>query len=111
MKYSIAELRALEKVATPGPWRCEQDWTWELFGGNDALIGKIIQAASRGFDHANDASLIVAARNALPDLLDLLEEAERMAQYYASLDPLAIQHWDMTAKALAFLDKLKKATR
>lgn len=74
MTIDIAKLRELEKSATPGPWQVgeENESRAEIFAR------RVIATVHRdrfGAPRPDDASLIVAARNALPALLDELEAA------------------------------------
>ena len=95
MKYSIEELRALEKAATPGPWH--------LHEGD--LVDEHHEDIYWAEDDAPDLKVILAARNAFPDLLDLLEEAGKLIE--ASLEPLVIAgDREVYTQARAFLAKL-----
>jgi hypothetical protein len=62
----VKRLRELLSTATPGPWHAED---WYLSTGDDEL-------AEFGVKNSPEAALIVAAVNALPDLLTALEAAE-----------------------------------
>ena len=71
-----AELRKLAEAATPGPWW--QEWVegdeWYAVYGQptgDLVCPEVCTAGD-----ADDTNLLVAAVNALPDLLDALEKAE-----------------------------------
>lgn len=76
MTVDTAELRRLLAEATPGPWRTEvggQVWSWVRPNGRRFV------ATTRYRTHPEDApnaALIVAAVNALPGLLDRIEELE-----------------------------------
>jgi hypothetical protein len=67
----VAKLRRMLERATPGEWKYRDNlWqgTWAIdglagFDGNGSVL----------LDSLHDAALIVAARNALPGLLDELE--------------------------------------
>lgn len=87
-KIDIAELRRLLEKATRGPW--EQSARNEILGavdgdGEDVVIGAL--GVSSGFrSHAytvckreapDNAALVLAAVNALPSLLDQLEQTQR----------------------------------
>lgn len=81
----IAELRALEKAATGGPWV----WGWttdvmerpSLFAGKtDSYLVSGICATGRTNSGYNDAALIAAMRNALPDLLYAMHAACNLAE-------------------------------
>lgn len=93
-EFDIAALRALEKAATPGPWLIESDgivtsaalpppehWPGEhseIIGSTD--VRRIVQTDSGYYPPREaDAALIVAMRNALPALLDALDEATKPA--------------------------------
>ncbi len=69
----LAELERLEREATPGPWGCEADGDYEeiaeLFGQAVRGDGKSSTVILSQCCPLPDAALIVAARNALPDLL------------------------------------------
>ena len=70
----IEQLKALEKAATPGPW----DWATAYVGWDAALSEDLPEI---------DARLACHARNALPDLLALLEEArDRISTF--------LRYWD-----------------
>lgn len=86
----IAELRRLASEATPGPWRAilpdEEDASVVLDddGPGVAEIARMGQAGAEFYDHKN-ASLIVAARNALPRLLNEIERLRERERYFALL--------------------------
>src|SRR5262249_55384626 len=77
----IEELTRLEQAATPGPWTTEaglkfsgENWLLASLGnGYDDLDHWVtpdhIRCSDMGGGAAEDAALIAAARNALPDLL------------------------------------------
>ncbi len=73
----MPDLRALLDAATPGPWRVEpngKDWAWTY--ARDSMVAGSIPA---------DAALIVAAVNALPALLAVLDaaiEAQEVVVYH-----------------------------
>lgn len=88
----IAELRALCKAATPGPWSVERrdeddgDIDYELYGSPYVWLFRIY-GDERDGQNKHDAELISAARTALPELLDevdelqgSLEDAQRIAR-------------------------------
>jgi hypothetical protein len=69
----LDRLRDLEASATPAPWQLSANdyiYTGRWFG----LIAKIAN------DMHNDAILIVESRNALPDLIERLGQAEAALQ-------------------------------
>lgn len=78
----IEELRALEQSATPGPWEAvigdNQREAWVLSGSGEALE---VTPRPEDWNDAGlrdaDAELITAMRNALPDLLAVVEAAQR----------------------------------
>lgn len=79
---TLSELERMEKEATPGPWRLDVDWTYEIIDANDAIIGKVVQA-SEDHDRVAEAALIVALRNAAPSLFRLARlglEAEKLLE-------------------------------
>lgn len=69
MKDKIAELVALEAKATPGPWSLGP--TIEGIWRDNDYIGHM------HWNPVDDASLIVAMRNALPQLLELIKDMLR----------------------------------
>lgn len=86
---TLDELRALERAATPGPWKAET-WYGEV-DGEFAAVGPHHQPQPVGEDGdyeddgptgtvamraEADAALIAAARNALPHLLAIAEAAQ-----------------------------------
>jgi hypothetical protein len=90
----IAELRALDAAAANAPWKAESPFT-----GNDWLVCSLgsdfeskhwavvtdgVHASDLRGCAREDAALIAAARNALPELLD---EIERLR---AILEPLRV---------------------
>jgi hypothetical protein len=79
----IAALRALEAKATPGPWR------FLYYDGHQAIVRRDDDTLfyNPGPDpDTDDAELLCAARNALPELLDRLERYEAALRFYA--DPM-----------------------
>jgi len=75
---NIAELRRLEAEARPRPWG--------LKGPNEAgdfTVGQIAQDDQEKDieQDRKDAALIVAMRNALPELLKALEAAQELADW------------------------------
>jgi hypothetical protein len=70
---TVANLRRLRDEATPGPWRDRGrgslgDRILRIKHGGEAPIG------------ANESALIVSAVNALPTLLDAVEERDRLRE-------------------------------
>lgn len=80
MELDLDALEALEKKATPGPWH----WTIEgidygYVGPNSertVLFGEDHEGAVSADD--NDAMCLVAARNALPELIRLARIGQRV---------------------------------
>jgi hypothetical protein len=71
----LAQLRALERAATPAPWvdDPEQSGIWsEEFQRYIVPIDDMRSNLPRGHEHPPDLALIAAVRNALPGLLDEL---------------------------------------
>lgn len=113
MKYTVAELRILEQAATTGPWKL---WGMTVMddptGTSDVDKCREIAQTSdpdRGL-RVHNANFIIAARNALPDLLDLLEEARELASALMKDDWMRGRTTPVTIQARAFLDKLRKET-
>ena len=67
----IAELRRLHEAATGGTW------FWQPGDHPPYAIWSALTVTAQ-VDRTDDAHLIVALRNALPELLDAAEEAERL---------------------------------
>lgn len=81
MTIDTEKLRALLAAATPGPWRAGTVETWNVYAdpNGDVMapgLGRVVAQMNRHYPHSNDAALIAAAVNALPELLDALEAAE-----------------------------------
>lgn len=80
----IAEIRAAEQDATPGPWELRTYW-------EDSCLRSIVRSeggvVARGFVahdlHTQDAAFIILAREAVPELL---AEVERLDQERRRLD-------------------------
>ena len=85
MNELTEHLRTLLDAATPGPWTftdvdpefadveiCSVDGTYVGQTSYDTLSGTTRNSI-------NDAALIVAVRNALPDLLEIIEAGEQEA--------------------------------
>ncbi len=68
----IDDLRALLALATARPWAHDEEGRWGTIinGDDDVLMIDECEAA--------DAALLVAAVNALPDLLDIADAAEAL---------------------------------
>ena len=63
-------LRELAENATPGPWLPHARYVWT------SELGGIIQNWSEDANAAADMELIAATRQAVPALLDMLDQAE-----------------------------------
>lgn len=69
----IARLRELEKKATPGPWKYSRPFEW-IESNKHQIIAQTWGKLETPFvNDVNNSALIIAARNALPDLLDEIE--------------------------------------
>ena len=100
-----ATLRALEKAATPGPWRLLDDYGLEVRDDdgervpNDGALG------------IANWTLVVAVRNALPHLLDAADECERLREVVEAAKEC---HWsppdgsDVECRLCAALARLEK---
>lgn len=99
-----AKLRALHEAATPGEWRFGE-LGHALWGGPDGEL--IYDSGARQHIGISDAALIVALRNALPALADLIEAAEAMAAHVPAINEAgpALKHYYAT---LARLDEVMK---
>lgn len=89
MTDRLDQLRALHQAATPGPWvLSDEQPADELYGPFHKLLrkGDVFRKPSIGYFMAAfnsqpaDAELIVAAVNALLDLLDGMAALERIAE-------------------------------
>lgn len=84
-----AELRRLLDAATPGPWEtdgCEvsQHWSrpepWRTIASSEVSCGPYCYGGrGQGIEQTEDATLIVAAVNAIPALLDAAAERDALA--------------------------------
>ena len=78
------QLRELAKNATPGPWTVEHGSDWGLDGRQvpQSSVSRADRATITWDDHGGevfvpaDAEFIAAARQAVPALLDMLDQAE-----------------------------------
>lgn len=83
----VEELRRLETLATPGPWKvttCMDYWVEAVNGGADAGVAHCGDVSWPDYEAKQkqweaNARLIAATRNALPSLLSALEQRERDA--------------------------------
>ncbi len=80
-----AELRRLLDAATPGPWRADGDAWIEAGSYDEVLTPAPVECMAYCYGGASrvnladvDRALIVAAVNALPDILADLEDAESL---------------------------------
>ena len=96
------QLRALAAAATPGPWVAGEPRGW---GDNDDEPQSDIDTPAGVLtwdDHGgevfkpDDAEFIAAARNALPALLDALDQAEARIQAARDVldNPIHLVDWD-----------------
>jgi hypothetical protein len=104
--FSLDELRRLEKDATPGPW--ERLGSWPESHVVNRAIDHIGICYMDGLleNRKADAALIVAMRNALPGLLDAIEQARThlrvaLLQQHPSDDQIILGH---VRDALAWLE-------
>lgn len=65
MTPDIEKLEALEKKATPGPWKTEEDSLNILYNSEPVVFGYDYYGVE------NNLELIIQARNALPSLLTI----------------------------------------
>lgn len=101
MKYSIEELRALRAGSTKLEYiHC--DYHHQVHIGGCAIAKEVKPA---------DLTYVAAACNALPDLLDILEEARELILALGAYgDEAKCLPSSLERAARAFLDKLKKET-
>jgi hypothetical protein len=76
MRVDIDKLEALEKAATPGPWRYEDSQL--LVNDPDTLVGLHVFSCCNWDDEAMEA--IVGIRNAFPELLSEVMELRGIAE-------------------------------
>ena len=77
----IEELKALEAKATKGPWRARYTYRRDAPGtlvAATAVGHQVVMDSGGGTHPSQNLQLIVAMRNALPDLLAAAEDRERM---------------------------------
>jgi hypothetical protein len=94
-------LRTLDAKMTEGPWHLSpepisEDWPLLVYGEGE-------QAKSNGSVRRRDAAPIVAIRNALPELVALVEAAEAVNDASERHDPFTGARADM-ALCAALLD-------
>lgn len=70
----VARLRRMLEAATPGPWKSPEGWCIQS-------PKYAVAITTRGPGQKRDAALIVAARNALPALLDAAEERDALRDF------------------------------
>jgi hypothetical protein len=80
MSGMVARLRELEAAATPGPWEVID----QIFFAGDDGLGEM--------DTQRDAALLVAARNALPQLLAIAEAVALIAEQQQKTLSVLRQH-------------------
>lgn len=105
----IKRLRELEKKATPGPWEVGDN---HLIFAADHKRTKIAgnyrwEYGRGGICFAADGDFIVAARNALPDLLDEIERLRWLADHID--DQIAKKLAGMQSDLAAALKRAEKA--
>ena len=104
----LDKLRKLEKAATPGPWAGvgeryvsqappETSWPGSIW---HEMEDDVLSVLVDGDINEANVRLIVAMRNALPDLLDVAEAAQ-MVRVFAT----NIAHWKALDAALAKLNR------
>lgn len=109
-------LRELAENATPGPWEADLDrhgetrGIWPTGPGEEQIIGSYVAADgydSQGWTGGTDENLefIAAARTAVPQLLDQIDQQEAeldswMTRAYEAETRLAgwMEHWNATAR-------------
>tara|TARA_Y100001951_G_scaffold88698_2_gene80459 strand:+ start:2835 stop:3218 length:384 start_codon:yes stop_codon:yes gene_type:complete len=108
MTDDVAELRKLLEAATPGPW-FTLDPPWLPGGAETSILAEspdphvarficdfdlcMMDDDDRKSENPDaDAALIVAAVNALPDLLDRLEKAEQALREIRDCRGVTIEH-------------------
>ena len=79
---TLDELAALEKAATPGPWRLMPDGDGGFFS---ILLGPTSTHPFGEMDVGTDANLIAASRNMLPKLI-AVARAAKTCLLYNSID-------------------------
>lgn len=83
----LEKLRQLHLAATPGPWDSDRDEIWQFSPDLGPSIRCVAFLHPTELDpverhHEPDAALIAAARNALPALLKVAEEAQSALRAY-----------------------------
>jgi len=77
----LDDLEKLEKAATPGPWTGVQC----ADGYGLVRVGEELHGNSLGYEiDGHDANLIIAMRNALPEMIKELRRCRRILQAAAS---------------------------
>lgn len=87
------QLRELASGATPGPWIPHPSYVWT------SELGGIIQNWSEDANAAADMEFIAAARQAVPALLDMLDQAE------------ADRDWNIRSSRLSKEERIKANAR
>lgn len=115
-----AELRKLAETATPGPWHWDDHRVPTLYGrggtpGVYVWEAEVLEASHNGECGCRaactlelevtppNAELIVAARNALPTLLDALDRVQALADEFRAYG-VDIQPWHAADRIAAALD-------
>jgi hypothetical protein len=104
MPSVLERLEALNEGATKGPWR----WDVETLRGksNNAIFYPVAHKNSRTpvelINCEEDAALIAAARNALPDLLAAIRAAERAVIVWYDPKRTAAENDELRQRALDF---------
>lgn len=86
MTLDIEALEALEKKATPGEWALYESNSWRRVGMAHGYAEVLWPGKARsdghpdihGVNRDNDLAMLVAARNALPELLRLARIGQRV---------------------------------
>lgn len=85
---SYDELSTLDKAATQGPWKTYKSGG-TIYIGEEQRIGWAMKS--------KDSFLIIAMRNALPGMLDNLEETEDLRERLSKVREIAESLFDATS--------------
>jgi hypothetical protein len=98
---------SVERKHTPGPWFYEEDdYMWQLFGGNGIMPLQLLKAPKRDTPYAEywpneaDANIIVAA----PDMLEALRDVLKWVRTWDKPlmhDMMTTGTYDKVQKAIA----------
>ena len=77
----LQKLKALDDRLTPGDWDCNNQIIYKSPYGDSLLAGIILVGKGRDFQHVKNLEAITELRNSLPQLIQRLEDADRMAEY------------------------------